>query len=69
MHRESKRIAPYEVSGRKLDRKARRSGIALTTPPGGQVVERSKPRPDVAFLVICSVKLLVEAMPPGSLEH
>ena len=30
-HRESKRIAPYEVSCRKLDRKARRSGIDLTT--------------------------------------
>jgi len=24
-------MAPYEVSGRKLDREARRSGIALTT--------------------------------------
>jgi hypothetical protein len=42
-------------------------GTARPTPPGGQVVERSKPRPDVAFLGICSVKLLVEAVPTGSL--
>ena len=45
------------------------SGDGKAYSRGGQVVERSKPRPDGAFLVICSVKLFEEAVPPGSLEH
>ncbi len=75
-HRESKRIAPYEVSGRELDRrKARRSGIALTTSswvhiwgrqgllPRGSGCRTVETSTRLAFLVMCSVKLLVEAMP------
>jgi len=45
------------------------SGDGKAYSRGGQVVERSKPRPDGAFLVICSVKLFEVAVPPGSLEH
>ena len=29
-------------------------------------VERSRPRPNAAFLVVYSVKLIVEAVPPGT---